>query len=65
MQRLWTGRFECPDCEIEYEAAADPESELVCEECCEPLIPVDKDEPEGQGEEEGSLTLPSLMHSKG
>jgi hypothetical protein len=46
MERLWSGTFECPDCGIEYEADADPESELICEECDRPLVPVDEEDNE-------------------
>jgi hypothetical protein len=54
MERLWSGTFECPDCGIEYEADADPESELICEECDQPLIPVDDDADDESNEEEAA-----------
>jgi hypothetical protein len=53
MQRLWNGVFECPDCDIEYEADGDLESDLVCEECGDSLVPV-KEEQEDDDEEDAA-----------
>jgi PHP family Zn ribbon phosphoesterase len=40
MERPWTGIFECPECEIEYEVQTRPESDLACKECGGTLLAV-------------------------
>jgi len=42
MERLYSGTFQCPGCQIQYEAKDDPESELICEECGEALVPMEE-----------------------
>jgi len=38
MERLLTGIFECPNCDVEYKVEEKPESQLVCERCGELLL---------------------------
>lgn len=46
MERVYSGTFRCEDCDIEYVADGDPESQLVCEECGGDLDEVGNDDDE-------------------
>ena len=44
MQKLISGKFECPECGTGYLAENDPESELVCEDCDQELTAADDED---------------------
>ena len=54
MQRLFSGRFECPSCGALYKATEDAESDLICGDCDESLEPVNLAEEEKGIEADGS-----------
>jgi len=46
VEKLYSGKYECPSCGAVFQADDDPESELVCDDCDESLEPFEVEDDE-------------------
>jgi transcription initiation factor IIE alpha subunit len=51
-ERLYTGIFQCPECDARYDITDAYEDELTCEECGADLVPEGDTDEDAEEEEE-------------